>query len=62
MDALNLRDSRISDAGAAAIAEALRANEVLTSIGLRRNNLGDEGKKAIQDAPVSGRGGFKLEM
>ena len=62
MDALNLRDSRISDAGAAAIAEALRANEVLTSIDLRRrNNLGDEGKKAIQDA-VSGRGGFKLEM
>ena len=47
--------------GAAAIAEALRGNEVLKNIDLSYNNLGDEGRKAIHDA-VSGREGFELEM
>ena len=52
----------IGDEGAAAIAEALRGNEVLTTLNLRYNdNLGDEGEKAIHDA-VSGREGFELEM
>ena len=47
--------------GVLAIAKALEVNEVLKSIDLRVNNLGDEGEKAIRDA-VSRREGFKLEM
>ena len=36
---LNLRDNNVRDAGAAAIAEALRGNEVLTSLDLRSNEI-----------------------
>ena len=45
----------IGDEGAKALASALRVNEVLKSINLKYNNLGDEGKGAIRDA-VSGGG------
>ena len=58
---LRPQENDIRDKGAAAIAEALRGNGVLTKLGLRMNGLGYEGKKAIQDA-VSGREGFKLEV
>ena len=59
---LDLAGNGIDDAGAEALASALRVNEVLTTLDLRLNfSIGDEGKKAIQDA-VSGREGFKLMM
>ena len=56
---LDLSLNHFHDEGAAAIAEALRGNEVLKSINLEYNKLGDEGKGAIWDA-VSGRVGFEL--
>jgi len=59
---LDLADNDIGDKGATALASALEVNGVLTTLDLRLNyNIGDEGKKAIQDA-VSGREGFKLMM
>ena len=59
---LNLRFNNVGNEGALVLASALRVNEVLTTLDLRLNfSIGDEGKKAIQDA-VSGREGFKLMM
>ena len=59
---LNLANNAIGRQGAKAIGKALEVNEVLTTLDLRLNfGIGDEGKKAIQDA-VSGREGFKLMM
>ena len=47
--------------GAKAIAEALKVNAVLTKLNLWNNNLGDAGKKAVQDA-VKDRSGFELML
>ena len=58
---LDLSHNGIDDAGAEALASALRVNGVLTTLDLRANDLGDEAKGVIRDA-VSGRKGFKLEM
>ena len=58
---LSLGNNRIRAEGVTAIAEALRGNEVLTTLDLCANDLGDEGKGVIRDA-VSGREGFKLQM
>ncbi len=41
--------------------EALKVNAVLTKLNLKYNNMGDAGKKALQNA-VRGRSGFKLEL
>jgi len=49
------------DDGAKAIAEVLKVNAVLTKLDLEYNNMGDAGKKAVQDA-VRGRSGFVLEL
>ena len=50
----------IGPEGAKAIAEALKVNPVLTKLDLRwNNNMGDAGKKAVQDA-VKDRNGFEL--
>ena len=57
---MRLDENRIGDEGATALASALRVNAVLTTLDLNFS-IGDEGKKAIQDA-VSGREGFKLMM
>ena len=58
---LNLWDNKIGPEGAKALASALRVNGVLTTLNLRANYLGDEGKGVIRDA-VSGRVGFELKM
>ena len=50
MKTLDLYANNIRVEGAAAIAQALRGNGVLKSIDLSWNNLGDQGKNAIQDA------------
>ena len=47
--------------GAKAIAEALKVNPVLTKLYLWSNNLGEAGKKAVQDA-VKDRNGFELTL
>jgi len=39
----------------------LKVNAVLTKLDLEYNNMGDAGKKAVQDA-VRGRSGFVLEL
>ena len=57
-----LFSGRIGDDGAKAIAEALKVNAVLTKLNLQYNsNMGDAGKKAVQDA-VRGRSGYVLEL
>ena len=45
------------------LAAALKGvfNRVLTKLDLEYNNMGDAGKKAVQDA-VRGRSGFVLEL
>ena len=58
---LDLPGEGLGPASAIVIASLIAGNEVLKSIDLRVNNLGDEGEEAIRDA-VSGREGFKLEM
>ena len=58
---LSLGNNRIRAEGVTAIAEALRGNEVLTTLDLCANDLGDEGKGVIRGA-VSGRVRFKLKM
>jgi len=58
---LDLARNGIDDAGAEALASALRVNGVLTILNLCDNDLGDEGEGVIRDA-VSGRVGFELEM
>ena len=47
--------------GAKALAPALAANGVLTSLNVKDNRLGDEGESAIRKA-VEGREGFDLKM
>ena len=41
------------------MADALRVNGSLTSLDVQYNNLGDEGKQALQDV-ARGKQGFKL--
>ena len=50
--------NKILEEGAVAIAAALRGNGKLIELRLIYNNIGNEGKRVIQDA-VRGRG-FKL--
>ena len=59
LNKLNISWNEIGPTGAAAIAEALRGNEVLKALYIGGNELGDEGAKAIRDA-VSGREAFTL--
>ena len=47
---LKLEFSGIGDAGAQAIADALRQNSTLQQLELRGNGIGDEGAQAITDA------------
>merc|ERR1711935_1238093 len=46
----DLHGNRIGDAGAAAIAEALKTNTAVTFLGLKNNNIGDAGAAAIAEA------------
>jgi hypothetical protein len=45
--------------GVKAIAEALKANAVLTKLDIQANNMGDAGKQAVRDA-LKDRNGFVL--
>ena len=47
---LHIGGNKIEDEGAAAIAEALCGNKVLTNLNLGHNNIGPEGAKAIGEA------------
>ena len=47
---LKLHDNKIGDAGAIAIADALRINGVMTNLNLNSNLIGVEGGKAIAEA------------
>ena len=47
---LNLNDIKISDAGAKALAEALKVNTALQKLGLDSNKISDEGAKALAEA------------
>ncbi|CAF1508664.1 unnamed protein product [Didymodactylos carnosus] len=47
---LNIGGNNISDAGAKAIAEALKTNQTLTALGINSNNISAEGAKAIAEA------------
>ena len=47
---LNLRTADLDSTGAVTIAEVLRGNEVLKTLWLSGNNIGDEGAVAIADA------------
>ena len=47
---LDLTDNRVRGEGAAALADALRRNDSLLLLTLRRNRLGDEGGEALFDA------------
>lgn len=65
MGTLFLDGNKIGDAGAAAIADALRVNGVLTALNqalnLHGNKIGEDSKSKLQEA-VQGRSGFKLEL
>ena len=61
LTSLGLGRCSIGPTGAAEIAEYVSGSGVLTTLDLRGNDLGDEGKGVIRDA-VSGREGFKLKM
>ena len=50
METLDLRRNLIGDAGAVAIAEALRVNASVTVLNLGANEIGDEGAKALASA------------
>lgn len=50
---LDVSSNAISDAGAAAIAGALRTNAALGRLDLARNEIGAEGAKALRDAAVA---------
>ena len=50
IESLNLRDCRIGDVGAAAIAAALAQNKHVQFLQLRGNDLGDRGAAAIAGA------------
>ena len=50
MVSLDLRYKQIRDAGAIALAEALKVNTSLTSLGLRNNEIGDAGAIALAKA------------
>ena len=60
-DHLNWNVKSLDAADASVVAYIVSVSEVLTTLDLYANDLGDEGKRAIRDA-VSGRVGFKLEM
>ncbi|CAF1097485.1 unnamed protein product, partial [Didymodactylos carnosus] len=47
---LGIVNNNISDAGAKAIAEALKTNQTLTGLGIQNNNISDAGAKAIAEA------------
>ncbi len=58
---LDLSLNKIGPEGASALGEALKVNAVLTKLVIWGNNMGDAGKKALQDA-VRGRSGFELML
>ena len=47
---LSLEENRISDAGAEALAAALKESSTLQALGLRANEIGDNGAKSLIDA------------
>ncbi|CAF1472311.1 unnamed protein product, partial [Didymodactylos carnosus] len=47
---LDVASNNISDAGAKAIAEALKTNQTLTELNIENNNISDAGAKAIAEA------------
>ena len=57
----SLSGNSLGPEGAKALAPAIAANGVLTSLDVRINNLGDEGETAIRKA-VEGREGCDLKM
>ena len=61
MTSLDLSGKVLGPASAIVIASLMVGNEVLATLDLRANDLGDEGKGVIRDA-VSGRVGFELKM
>ena len=62
VEVLDLSECGIGDAGAAALAEALRSNTSLTKLVLMGNDgIGEQGKQLLRDA-VAGREGFDLDM
>ncbi len=58
---LNFGDNKIGDAGAKAIADALRFNAALTELELRGNKMGNKAKKALQEA-AKARPGLELKL
>ena len=50
----SLEGNKLGAAGAGALAEALKLNEVITDLNLSENDLGVEGAKAIAGALSSG--------
>ena len=58
---LHLSHCGIGDAGAAALAEALRSNTSLTELYLSKNGIGEQGKQLLRDA-VAGRPDFYLGL
>ena len=47
---INLWSNEIGDAGARALANALKVNKTLTMINLWSNSIGDAGARALADA------------
>ena len=54
-----LNGNQIGDAGAAALADALRVNGALTRLDLRNNKIGEDSKSKLREA-VQGRPRFDL--
>ena len=57
LESLILDRNKIGDAGAAAVADALRVNGALTELALRGNQIGEDAKSKLRKA-VQGRSGF----
>ena len=53
--------NKIGDAGAAALADALRVNGALTTLILNGNQIGADSESKLREA-VQGRSGFDLKV
>ena len=61
LNALNLYNNKIGDAGAKAIADAIGASGSLAELNLRYNQIGDEGAKALAGA-IGASGSLALKV